>query len=87
VSSPLIANVLSFINISNIFKQLRHIYLMTFRVANWNTLDDSLAFLVCKGKIFLSAQVPCLHFNMQEEDILEHSNRQVNLMAGPRGPA
>ena len=43
VSCLLIANVTPFGNISNIFKQL-NIYVMTFRVAHWNTLDDSLAF-------------------------------------------
>ena len=34
-------------------------------------------FLICKGKLFLStlmATVMCVHFSMQEEDILEHTN-------------
>ena len=48
-----------------------NIFSMTFRVAHWDMLDDSLA-----GKIFLSvltASVMCLHFSMQGEDILEHT--------------
>ena len=51
-------------------------YIMTFSVANWDTLDDILVFkLVCKGKLFLNirmAIVMCLQFSMQEGDILEH---------------
>jgi hypothetical protein len=45
---------------------------MTFSVAHWDTLDDSLR-LICKGKFSLSVRmesVMCLHFSMQEEDIL-----------------
>ena len=48
-------------------------YILTLRVAQWDTLDDYLEFLVRKGKIFLSvlmASIMCLHFSMQDEDIL-----------------
>ena len=54
---------------------------MTFRVVHWDTLHKILH-LVCKGKIVLSilmASVMCLHFCMQEEDILEHSNGKYHL--------
>ena len=75
MSYPLIP----FINVSNFFKQ-KIMYIMTFRVAHWDTLDDSLAF--CKGKIFLSvlmASVMCLCFRMQHDDILEHTNGKCHL--------
>ena len=45
-----------------------------FSVAQWDTRDDSIAFQFAKGKILLGilmARVMGLHFNMQEEDILE----------------
>ena len=37
---------------------------------------------ICKGKIVLSvlmAGVMCLHFSMQDEDILEHNNGKCHL--------
>ena len=43
VSHPLIAFIIPFADISNTFKW-KNIYIMRFRVANWNTLGDSLAF-------------------------------------------
>ena len=43
VSRPLIAYMIPFINISNFFKW-KKIHIMIFRVAHWDTLDDSLAF-------------------------------------------
>ena len=55
----------------------KNIYILTFRVAHWGMSNDGLAFQYAKGKIFVSvlvARVMCLHFDMQEEDILEHSN-------------
>ena len=39
--------------------------------------------LVCKGKKLLSillASVMCLHFGMQEDDILEHTNSKCQLV-------
>ena len=38
--------------------------------------------VVCKGKVLLSiqlAKVVCLHINMQEEDILEHTNVKCHM--------
>ena len=38
--------------------------------------------LVCKGKMFsslLTTSVVCLHFSMQEKDILEHTNGMCHL--------
>jgi len=55
---------------------------MTFLVARWDSLDDSLAFYLCKGKnISEHANGKCynLHFNMQEEDIFEHHNGKCHL--------
>jgi hypothetical protein len=43
VSRLLIANMVTFVNISNFFKLKKKIYIMTFRVAHWDMLDDSLA--------------------------------------------
>jgi hypothetical protein len=43
VSHPLIANMIPFVNISN-FLKWKNIYIMKFKVANWDTLDDSLVF-------------------------------------------
>ena len=76
VSHLLLANMIPFVNISNFFKW-KNVYFMTFRVAHWDTWDDSSSVLVCKGKIILGvlmASVMCLYFSMQVEDILEHSN-------------
>ena len=42
VSHPL-ANMISFVNISNFFKW-KNIYIVTFRVAHWDMLDDSVVF-------------------------------------------
>ena len=49
---------------------------MTFSVTHWDTLDDSLC-LQCKGRFSFIVQmesVMCLHFSMQEEDILAHTH-------------
>ena len=51
--------------------------IMTFSVAHWDTWDHVFCILVCKGKILLRIVMPSviyLHFSMQEEGILEHSN-------------
>ena len=56
--------------------------MMTLRVTNWEILEDSLAFQYARGKIFLSvllASVMFLHINMQEQDILEHTNGNCHL--------
>ena len=48
---------------------------MTFRVAHWDSLDDIDLRISMQEEDILSilmASVMCLHFNMQEEDILEH---------------
>ena len=50
-SRPLIANIIPFINISNFFKRT-NIYIMTFSVAHWDTLDDSLALYNARGGYF-----------------------------------
>ena len=42
-SHPLIANMIPFVNMSN-FVSEKKIYIMTFRVAHWDTLHTSLAF-------------------------------------------
>ena len=42
VSRSLIANMIPFVNISHFFKR-KNIYIMTFRVTHWDTLDDNLA--------------------------------------------
>ena len=54
---------------------------MTFRVAHWDTLDDRLASQYPRVRYLslLMASVMCLHFNMQEEDILEHTNGKCHL--------
>ena len=75
------ANMIPFVNISNFFRW-KNGHIMTFRVAHWDAWDDSLAFLVCKGKICLSvlmASVMCSHFSMQEEDVLEQGNDKCHL--------
>ena len=43
VSRLLIVSTIPFVNISNFLKR-NNIYIMTCRVARWDTLDDSLAF-------------------------------------------
>jgi hypothetical protein len=43
MSIPQIANMILFINISDFFK-VKNIYIMTFRVADWDIFDHSLAF-------------------------------------------
>ena len=43
LSRPLIIEMLSFDDIGNFFKW-ENIYIKTFRIAHWNTLDDSLMF-------------------------------------------
>ena len=45
VSCPLIANMISFVNMSNFFKvkKKKKIYNVTSRVAHWDFLADSLA--------------------------------------------
>ena len=43
VSCLLIANMISFVKIS-IFSSEKNIYIMTFRVAHWDTLTDSFVF-------------------------------------------
>jgi hypothetical protein len=71
-SHTLIANMILFINIGY-FQKRCIIHIMTFNTTHWKTWDDSFAFLVCKGKMLFSILkecVMCLHFNMQEEDIL-----------------
>ena len=55
---------------------------MIFRVAHWDTLDDSLVFYYARetyilGVLMVSAMY--LHFSMQEEDILEHTNGECHL--------
>ena len=55
---------------------------MIFRVAHRDILDDKSCDLVCKGKKFpsvLMASVMYLHFSMQEEDIMEHTNAKCHL--------
>ena len=54
VSCLLIANMISFVNISNFFKLKKHLLHWTFRVAHWNTLDesDSLEFNYARGRYF-----------------------------------
>ena len=42
VSRPLIADMIPYVNISNF--QVKNIFHMTFRVAHWDMLDDSLVF-------------------------------------------
>ena len=42
MSCPQIASMVPFVNISNFFMQ-NNIYIMTFRVARWDILDNSLA--------------------------------------------
>ena len=40
---------------------------------------------VCEGEMFLSvlmASVTCLHFSMQEEDILQHINGYCHMAGG-----
>ena len=43
VSRLLIANMIVFVHVSNILKW-KFIYIMTFRVAHWDTWDDNFAF-------------------------------------------
>ena len=58
---------------------------MTLRVGHWDTLDESLVFEYARGEIFssvLKASVMCLHFCMQEEEVvLEHTNDKCHLCA------
>ena len=55
VSCPLFANVILFVNISNLFK-CKETYIMIFREAHWDTLDDSLVLWYARqqGKISFS---------------------------------
>ena len=81
VLRPLIANVIPFVNISKFFKW-KNMYIMTLRVAHWDTLDDRLALWYAKGKKIMSTlmeSVMCLRFSMQEEDIFEHINDKCHL--------
>jgi hypothetical protein len=55
---------------------------MTFRIANWNTLDEIFSFQYSRKSILLSvlmASVICLLFNIQEVDVLEHTNGKCHL--------
>jgi hypothetical protein len=62
VSRPLIANMISFVNISKFFKW-KNIYIMTFGVAHWDTLDESLAFSMQEEDILEHTDVICEHFS------------------------
>ena len=60
----------------------KFIYMMTINVTHWDTSNDSFAFWYARGKILLStimAGFMCLHFSMQEEDVLEHSNANCHV--------
>ena len=50
---------------------------MTFGVAHWDTWDDTI--LVYHLSLIMSS-VGCLHFIMQEEDILQHTNAPVSFV-------
>ena len=63
VSRLLIANMILFINISNLLKW-KIIYVMTCSVAHWDTWDDVIEHTKDKCHV--------LYFSVQEEDILEH---------------
>ena len=82
VSRPLIVNMFSFVDILSNFFMWKKFYRLTFWVAHWGTLDDILVLCISiQGEdIFLSVlitSVMCLHFSIQEEDILDHTNWQV----------
>ena len=71
LSHSLIAKMIPFVIICNFFKS-EHIYIISFRVAHWDTIDFN-----AKGQMFLSVlmeSVMCLDINMQEEEILEPHN-------------
>ena len=46
---PLTVNVIPFINISNLLK-FKDIYILTVRIAHWDTLDSSLVFSYARGR-------------------------------------
>jgi hypothetical protein len=55
---------------------------MKFRVARWDMLDDSLVLYYARETYLLgvpTVSVMFLHFSMQEEDILEHTNGECHL--------
>ena len=51
MSHLLIAIMNPLVNISNFFK-LNNIFIMTFRVAHWDTLDDNLAVRCARERYF-----------------------------------
>ena len=56
---------------------------MTISVAHWNTWDNSYVFHYAKRMLsllgVLMASVMYLHFSMEKEDILEHTNIKCHL--------
>ena len=53
---------------------------MAFSIAHWNTEIIVLCFCMQRGYIMsiLMASVMCLHFSIQEKDILEHTNAKCH---------
>ena len=51
--TPTNINMIPFVNISNFF-ECKNIYIMTFTIARWDALDDSLAFQYARGRYFLA---------------------------------
>jgi hypothetical protein len=51
VSCPLIVSMISFAKLSD-FVNWKNIYIMTFRVAHWDTLDDSLVFSYARVRYY-----------------------------------
>ena len=61
----------------------KNVYAMTYSAAQWDTWDNSFALYYARGEDIIEhtnmASVMCLHFCMQEEDILEHTKAKCHL--------
>jgi hypothetical protein len=83
---PLIYIIILFTNISN-FLKWKFIYITTFSVGHWDAWDDSLCIVICEEKAplsILTTSFMCLHFNMQEEEILQHTHANILLSTPER---
>ena len=71
-SCPLIIKMIPFVNISNFFKG-ENIYVMTFRVACWDTLDNSLVPFVNISNFFKGKNIYVMTFRVACWDTLDNS--------------
>jgi hypothetical protein len=67
-----------FMNISNFIKW-KNIYIITFSIAHWNTLDGSLRFCIKDIIEHTNEKYHMLPFSVQVIDILKHNDAKCHL--------